>query len=228
MPRRLRETAGGIVYHVLNRAVGRMTLFEKEADYLAFEQVLEETCERMEIRILSYCVMPNHWHLLLWPREDGELSQVMRWLTVTHTQRWHAHYHTSGTGPVYQGRFKSFPVESDGHFLTVARYVERNALRANLVKRAQDWRWSSLRRRLERDKSVSRMLSEWPVPRPSDWTRRVNRPLTEGELESLRRSVRRGRPYGSDDWTQRMAKRLRLESTLRPPGRPRKPRDDDT
>jgi len=228
MPRRLRETAGGIVYHVLNRAVGRMTLFEKEADYLAFERVLEETWERTEIRILSYCVMPNHWHLLLWPREDGELSQVMRWLTVTHTQRWHAHYHTSGTGPVYQGRFKSFPVESDGHFLTVARYVERNALRANLVKRAQDWRWSSLRRRLERDKSVSRMLSEWPVPRPPDWTRRVNRPLTDGELESLRRSVRRGRPYGSDDWTQRMAKRLRLESTLRPPGRPRKPRDDDT
>jgi len=216
------------VYHVLNRAVGRMTLFEKEADCLAFEQVLEETWERTEIRILSYCVMPNHWHLLLWPREDGELSQVMRWLTVTHTQRWHAHYHTSGTGPVYQGRFKSFPVESDGHFLTVARYVERNALRANLVKRAQDWRWSSLWRRLERDKSVSRMLSEWPVARPSDWTRRVNRPLTDGELESLRRSVRRGRPYGRDDWTQRMAKRLRLESTLRPPGRPRKPRDDDT
>ena len=216
------------MYHVLNRAVGRMTLFEKEADYLAFERVLEETWERTEIRILSYCVMPNHWHLLLWPREDGELSQVMRWLTVTHTQRWHAHYHTSGTGPLYQGRFKSFPVESDGHFLTVARYVERNALRANLVKRAQEWRWSSLWRRLRRDESVSRILSEWPVPRPTAWTRRVNRPLTDGELESLRRSVRRGRPYGSEDWTQRMAQRLRLESTLRRPGRPRKPRDDDT
>ena len=199
-----------------------MKLFEKEADYIAFEKVLEETWERTGIRILSYCVMPNHWHLLLWPREDGELSEVMRWLTVTHTQRWHAHYHTSGTGPLYQGRFKSFPVESDEHFLTVARYVERNALRANLVERAQDWRWSSLWRRRARDKSLGKLLTEWPVPRPSDWTRRVNRPLTEGELDSLRRSVRRGRPFGSENWVQSIAKQLCLESTLRPPGRPLK------
>ena len=130
MPKRLREASGGVIYHVLNRAVGRMKLFEKERDYLAFEKVLAETYERTAIRILAYCVMPNHWHLLLWPREDGELSEVMRWLTVTHTQRWHSHFHTAGTGPVYQGRFKSFPVQSDEHFLTVARYVERNALRA--------------------------------------------------------------------------------------------------
>ena len=192
MPRRHREASGGIVYHVLNRAVGRMKLFETDSDYVAFERVLTETWERTGVRILCYCVMPNHWHLILWPREDGELSEVMRWLTVTHTQRWHAHYHTSGTGPIYQGRFKSFPVESDEHFLTVARYVERNALRANLVERAQDWSWSSFWRRRQRDKSVAKLLSEWPIPRPSDWTRRVNRPLTPGELKSVRHCVRRG------------------------------------
>jgi putative transposase len=88
--------------------------------------------------------MPNHWHLLLWPRRDGELSEILRWITVTHTQRWHAHHRTAGTGPVYQGRFKSFPVQTDAHFLTVARYVERNALRAKLVPRAEDWQWSSI------------------------------------------------------------------------------------
>lgn len=199
-----------------------MTIFRKNADYIAFEQVLEETWERTGIRILSYCVMPNHWHLLLWPRENGELSEVMRWLAVTHTQRRHAHYHTSGTGPIYQGRFKSFPVESDDHFLTVARYVERNALRGNLVERVQDWQWSSLWRRRQRDKNATKILSAWPVPVPSDWTRRVNSPLTEAELTSLRRSVRRGQPYGNDDWVQQTAKQLRLESTLRPTGRPRK------
>ena len=223
MPRRLRECSGGIVYHVLNRAVGRMKLFEKERDYEAFEKVVEETWERTQTRILSYCVLPTHWHFLIWPREDGELSEVMRWLTVTHTQRWHAHYHTAGTGPVYQGRFKSFPVESDEHFLTVARYVERNALRAKLVERAQDWRWSSLWRRRQRDKSARRMLASWPVARPSDWTRRVNRPLTASELDAVHGSVRRGRPFGSEVWVQQIAKQLRLESTLRPPGRPRKP-----
>jgi hypothetical protein len=88
------------------------------------------------MRLLAYCLMPNHFHLLVWPRADGDLSQFLRWLTVTHTQRWHAHHRTAGTGHLYQGRFKSFPVQSDEHFLTVCRYVERNALRANLVGRA--------------------------------------------------------------------------------------------
>jgi putative transposase len=222
MPRRLREATGGIVYHVLNRAVGRMRLFEKEEDYAAFEHVLEETYERTKMRLLSYCVMPNHWHLLIWPREDGELSEVMRWLTVTHTQRWHAHYHSSGTGPIYQGRFKSFPVESDEHFITVARYVERNALRVELVERAQDWRWSSLWRRCQRDKSLSAILSDWPVPRLGDWTRRVNRALTSQELERVRTSVRRRRPFGDDAWTAKMTANLGLESTRRRRGPPRK------
>jgi putative transposase len=160
--------------------------------------------------------------MLIWPREDGELSEVMRWLTVTHRQRWHAHYHTSGTGPVYQGRFKSFPVQSDEHFITLARHVERNALRAKLVERAQDWRWSSIWRRCQRDKSLSGILSDWPIVRPSDWTRRVNRALTSNELEAVRSSVRRGRPFGDETWTKITAKQLGLESTLRPRGRPRK------
>jgi putative transposase len=221
MPRRLRDATGGLVYHVLNRATGRRTLFAKDEDYAAFERVLEELFERTKLRILSYSVMPNHWHLLVWPREDGELSEAMRWLTVTHAQRWHAQRHSAGTGPVYQGRFKSFPIESDEHFLTAARYVERNALRANLVDRAQDWRWSSLWRRLQKDKSLAKYLSAWPIERPRNWVRRVNQPLTEQELEALRRCVRRGQPFGGERWTERIAKKLGLESTLRPRGRPR-------
>jgi putative transposase len=222
MPRRPRKSTGGIVYHVLNRAVGKLRLFEQDDDYAAFERVLEEACERSLTRLLSFCLMPNHWHLLIWPREDGELSEMMRWLTVTHTQRWHAHYHSSGTGPIYQGRFKSFPVQSDEHFITVARYVERNALQANLVERAQDWRWSSMWRRRQADKALAGILSEWPVSRPSDWTRRVNRPMTEKERAAVRKSIQRGRPFGDECWTKEMARELSLESTLRPRGRPRK------
>lgn len=119
MPRRPRLAAGDLAYHVLNRRVGRLPLFEKPVDYAAFEKVLAEAQAQTGIRIAAYCLMPNHWHLLLWPRQDGELSEVLRWITVTHTQRWHAYHHTAGTGPVYQGRFKSFPVQTDAHFLTV-------------------------------------------------------------------------------------------------------------
>jgi putative transposase len=130
MPRRPRFASAGYVFHVLNRAAGRRRIFENDADYAAFERVLHTAGERVPMRLLAYCVMPNHWHLVLWPRGDDDLSEYMRCLTVTHTQRWHLAHGTSGTGPLYQGRFKSFPVEADEHFYRVCRYVERNALPA--------------------------------------------------------------------------------------------------
>src|SRR3984957_4727001 len=140
MPRQARSAPGGLVYHAMNRGNGRQRLFHKEADYLAFEKVMLQAIARTPTRLLGWCLMPNHWHLILWPKEDGELSAFVRWLTLTHTQRWHAHRHSAGRGHVYQGRFKSFPIEKDEHLLTVLRYVERNALRARMVERAEDWR----------------------------------------------------------------------------------------
>ena len=221
MPRRPRAATGGLVYHVLNRRVGRLSLFEKAADYAAFEKILEQASAWTQTRIVAYCLMPNHWHLVLWPRHDGELSEVLRWITVTHTQRWHAHRQSAGTGPVYQGRFKSFPVQTDEHFLAVVRYVERNALRAQLVVRAEEWQWASLWRRAQGTPKLLTFLSEWPVQRPRNWVARVNQPETAAELEILRCSVQRGRPFGDDPWVERVAKRLGLESALRPRGRPK-------
>jgi len=201
-----------------------MTLFEKDEDYAAFEQVLQQAFEREPLRILGYCVMPNHWHMVVWPRRgaDTQVSEFLRWLTVTHTQRWHAHHHTSGTGHVYQGRFKSFPVQSGEHLLTVLRYVERNPVRAGLVRRAAARRWSSAWRMSHGDDDAQDLLADWPVARPADWPELVDRPETEAELQSLRRSVRRGEPYGSESWTNRIIQRLGLEWTIRPRGRPRK------
>ena len=147
MPRIARAAPGGYVYHALNRAVARLPLFKKEADFAAFERVLEEAQERHPTRIVAYCLMPNHWHFVLWPREDGEVTAFLRWLTHTHTMRWHAHHHTVGTGHLYQGRFKSFPLQTDDHYYAVLRYVERNPVRAGLVRRAEQWRWSSAWRR---------------------------------------------------------------------------------
>src|SRR3974377_1539438 len=147
MPRTARCAPGGLVYHALNRAVARLPLFEKEGDYEAFERVMAEAMEKHPTRVLAYCLLPNHWHFVIWPREDAELTDFLRWLTHTHTMRWHAHQKTGGTGHLYQGRFKSFPVQTDEHFYTLMRYVERNALGAKLVKRAAQWRGSSVWRR---------------------------------------------------------------------------------
>jgi putative transposase len=114
MARTLRYAPGGFVYHVLNRAVARLPLFQKDGDYQAFERVLAEALQRLPMRLLAFCLMPNHWHLVCWPRNDGHLSEFVRWLSVTHSMRWHAHYHTGGTGHIYQNRFKSFPIEGGG------------------------------------------------------------------------------------------------------------------
>jgi len=211
---------GGFVFHVLNRAVGRDTLFAKPGDYAAFEKVLRQAADVVSMRLLAYVAMPNHWHLVCWPEGDDDLSEYLRWVTVTHTQRWHACHHTSGTGPLYQGRFKSFPVQADEHFLTVCRYAERNPLRANLVDRAEKWRWSSLWHRVHQTEVP--WLSEWPVAVPNHWVELVNETETEAELEALRRSVKRGAPFGQTVWTQETAKRLGLQSTLRRRGRPRR------
>ncbi|MCE9525031.1 MAG: transposase [Planctomycetales bacterium] len=223
MGRPLRASEGGWVYHVLNRANARLPIFDKPEDYDAFERILTEGVERYEMRLLAYCLMPNHWHLLVWPQGDGDLSRFMGWVTLTHTQRWHAHRGSAGTGHVYQGRFKSFPVQEDEHFYSVGRYVERNALRAKLVKRAEDWRWGSLWRMTQGDRDARALISAWPLPRPRRWLEWVNEPQTDTELAAVRHAIQRGSPYGDEAWADKSVRKLGLETTLRPRGRPRKP-----
>jgi putative transposase len=212
-----------MIFHVLNRANARARIFHKEQDYAAFERVMQQTLEKKPMRILGYLIMPNHWHLVLWPQRDGELAAFMQRLTVAHVRRWHLHRKSVGCGHLYQGTYKSFPVESDEHLLTLLCYVERNALRAGLVERAEDWRWSSLWRwrhpELAEDVPA---LTNWPVERPRQWLAQVNRAPAEAELEALRMAVVRGQPFGSERWQKDTAKRLGLESTFRPRGRPRK------
>lgn len=222
MPRARRVTPGGIVYHVLNRGVGRSRLFFKDADYRAFEQIMVETLESCPMRICSYVLMPNHWHLLLWPKEDGELAAFMQRLTITHVTRWQRHRGRVGDGHLYQGRYKSFPVENDEYFYQAARYIERNAVRASLVEEADQWQWSSLWRYYHGTVDEKSLLAPWPVDRPRQWRRHVQRPLTDAELDAVRRCVVRGCPLGGDLWTERIVNRLGLEFTLRKRGRPKK------
>jgi putative transposase len=221
MPRTARAIEAGLIYHALNRGNGRLRLFHKRADYLAFERVLAEGLERYPVQLLTYCIMPNHWHLVVRPQTNEALGKWLGWVGVTHVRRHHEHYHSRGGGHLYQGRFKSFPVSSDDHFLTLCRYVEANAVRAKLVPRAEEWQWSGLWRR-QHPEGDPLPLTEWPVIRPTDWSRRVNRNLREEALSQLRECVTRGRPLGDPAWVQATAKRLHLEFTLRGPGRPRK------
>ena len=220
MPRGPRADEAGRLYHALNRGNLRAGIFKKEADFAAFERILHEGLEIHEIELYAYQLMHNHYHLVLRPLVDGEMSRFMAWIGGTHTKRYHAYYQTGGMGHVYQQRYKSFPVQDDEHFFVVCRYVERNALRANLVKRAEDWRWGSLWRWLQKPEPEPRLLSSWPLPRLPGWTARVNESLTKQELDAVRLSAQRGKPMGDEAWVESIARRLSLESTMRPRGRP--------
>jgi putative transposase len=220
MPRKARNPVGDVIYHVLNRANARQTIFQTRGDYEAFERVVEEAREQVSTRILDYCVMPNHWHLVLWPEFDKDLSRFVSWLSMTHTQRWHSAHDTTGMGHLYQGRFKDFPIESDQHYLTVCRYVERNPVRAGLVRRAEDWPYSGLYRRTKGDASARALLNEGPVDWPSNWLDIVNEPQPEREEEMLRECAQRGRPFGSDYWVNHAVERFGRRQTLRLRGRP--------
>lgn len=214
----------GQVVHVLNRGNCRMNLFDKDGDFAAFLALLELARQRFpSVRVLAYCLMHNHWHLVLWPRRGADLSRFIGWLCSTHVRRWRTHRGNVGLGHLYQGRFKSFVVQPDDlHLLTLLRYVEANPLRARMVRRGQDWPWSSLGTGV----GVRVQMCAWPVDRPRDWTATVNERLPEATLEQVRTSVRRDRPMGSEAWTRRIAKRLGAESTLRDPWRPRKRKGD--
>ncbi len=220
MPRTARASVGGLCYHVLNRGNGQAEVFHKQDDYAAFLKLLAQASERVPMRLLAYCLMPNHFHLVVWTLEDGDLGRWMQWLMTSHVRRYHRHYRTSGH--VWQGRFKAFPIEESEHLLTVLRYVERNPVRAKKlgVAKAQDWPWSSIG---SPPSDVERPpLDPGPVPRDSNWLSWVNAPLTAAERAALRESVQRGRPFGEPSWQAATAERLGLEASLRPRGRPRK------
>jgi putative transposase len=203
MPRTARIAPGGGIYHVLNRGVGKMKLFRGRRDYEAFQRCLLQAVELVPMRVLGYCVMSNHWHLVLWPREDGDLARFMLRLTLSHARRWLIHRGEVGTGHVYQGRYKSFVVQDDDHLATLCRYVERNPLRANLVNSCVDWPWSSAGQSAISDQ-LRIPITKLPIPRRKDWVAWVDQPQTSAEEAALLRCLKESRPYGSDRWLEKI------------------------
>jgi putative transposase len=265
MPRPPRVTRADGCYHVINRGNGRANVFHKDADFAAFTRILSLACERHSMRLLAWCLMHNHFHLVLWPTRHGDVSRWMQWVTTCHVRRYHRHY--KGSGHVWQGRYKCFPIEPGPHLMTVLRYVERNSVRAGLTRRAEEWPWSSAREKgsgsgasaqvpdpfsastprgvdaaaapngsgtaksrsqtplADPYDAPARPLGDWlahgPFPRPEPWLRFVNREEEANELARLRECVNRGSPFGDDAWRENAARKLGLEATIRPRGRPK-------
>ena len=218
MPRRKRVSPDGFVQHVLNRGDHRETLFHKPGDFHAFLLALAETACRIPMRILAYCIMRNHFHLLLWPYRGVDLPDFMHRLMCIHIGRYLRHYPPPSPGHIYQGRYTNSIVETGTSVLAVARYVEANALNAQIVKRADDYQWSSASPLALDDERP--ILAEWPIQKPSNWLTLLNLRTPIQELTRIQRSVARGAPYGSQAWVDRMVDLYDLEHTVRRCGRP--------
>ncbi len=222
MPRTSRVAVGGEVYHVINRANGRMTIFTTKEDYQLFEQLLLDTKELLGTHILAYTIMPNHFHLVLRPEKDGDLSLFMGRLTNAHTRKVHAITNTNGSGHLYQGRYKSFLVESNEYLLTLIKYVERNPVRAKLVQKCEDWQWGSAYRRIKGTPKENKLLDTLPTEVPVRYSSWINTTEEKKVIESIRRSVIKGTPYGGETWIEKMVTNHKLQSSLRSSGRPKK------
>lgn len=220
MPRPKRLDNAGQIYHVLNRANARLKIFDQQIDYVEYLQTLSKGLKKFKVDVYVFIVMPNHWHIICSPQVDGELSKLMHWVTMTHTQRWHSRKGTRGSGHFYQGRFKSFLIQDDGHFLQVCRYVERNALRAGLVNKAENWKWSSLFQR--RNNAGIVQLSKWPIDIPRNYLNYLNESQSENELVNIRKSVNKQKPFGDNNWLLEVISKYGLQSTVRDGGRPKR------
>ena len=197
MPRTARGLVDGGVYHILNRGNGRQKVFHKDKDYAAFLDLIAQMLKRYDVDLYAYCVMPNHYHLVVKAVKAEDLSDGMRWFATTHVRRYHKHYKTSGH--LWQGRYKSFAVEDDDHFLTLLRYVEGNPVRAGLVISSVNWVWSSHQERskgfgspenvedgLSSGSKGKVLLTSLPIEIPNDWTAYVDTPLSDTELEKIK------------------------------------------
>jgi len=220
MPRLARVAVGGQIYHVLNRAAGRRKLFSSSADYAAFQRCLADAATSVPgCRVLGYAIMPDHFHLILWPKKTGELSAFMRKTSLPHAVRWNSSHKTIGQGPIYQGRFKSFIV-AESHLPKLLHYVLRNPVRSKLAKTPGAWPWTSATTAPAKGAHPV-TLAKPPSPLPATFKKTLDSAESPEDLTAIRKSVVRGSPFGTDEFVKKTAGKLGLQSTLRARGRPR-------
>ena len=211
MPRRRMAGCGGFVFHAMNRSAKQLTLFDGAADYQLFFQVLKEAQHKCPIRLLEYCLMPNHFHLLLWPEADKQLSSYMRWVAGVHAQRWRRSRGTIGKGAVYQGRFKWVAVQDARHYGIARRYIWQNPVRARLVEQPQQWPWSSASDILL---PVRPHLADGPLLDEQSRAAAIAQTLPTADEAEMRDALRRNQPFGTPSWSHTLALRSWLIDVL--------------
>ena len=191
------------VLHLVNRGNDRKQLFGAAREYEDFLNLVADVKERCPMRLLGYCVMPNHWHMVVWPETGQSVSAFCHRLCTTHAVRHRRESGTIGFGHLYQHRYHSFAIESERQYYAVMRYVEANAARSGLVALAEHWRWSSLAERCGPNRGL---LAPGPLELPKGWAALVNEHLPPDVLAQTRARFHRTRPEDMRLLTPRYAR----------------------
>ena len=203
MARPRRFTPPHSVLHLVNRGNDRKQLFGGAREYEDFLNLVAAVKVRCPMRLLAYCLMPNHWHMVVWPEPGQSVAAFCHRLCTIHAIRHRRETGTVGFGHLYQHRYHSFAIESERQYYAVMRYVEANAARSGLVALAEHWRWSNLAERCGPDRGL---LAPGPLDLPKGWAALVNESLPPDVLAETRARLHRTRPYDLRLLTPRYAR----------------------
>ncbi len=226
MGRAPRITEGGFVYYVVCRGLDGLVLFNSKAECETFEGILRESVMKWEPRVLAFALHASEWHILAMPRKDGDLSRWIAWVTSVHSMRNKSLRAGTASNGLYERRFRSFPVQDNERLIDAILWIESGFTVAEAAE-GEDASKTGAHGMIQSSYST-RILTvsrDWislpPVALPADWSERVLQGLNRGSAEQIVNSIDRGAPYGDAAWVTKMATRFKLESTLRPRGRPR-------
>lgn len=183
MPRTARKLADRAYYHIINRGNNKQTIFRTRLDFLVFLALLKEAKRRYPLSLLGFCLMPNHFHLVIYAREAEHVRAFIHWAMTCFAHYYHEKNKTSGH--LWQGRFKSFLIEQEEYLIIALRYVENNPVRAGMVRSSRDWEWSSIKHHCLR--SYDEFIDPPPFTVPNDWPDLVDMPLTLKEFEAIKK-----------------------------------------
>jgi len=219
MPRIARAVAVGFPHHIIQRGNNKEKVFFEEEDRQKYLELLKKYSDKWECPILAYCLMNNHVHLLARPKREESLYKMMQGITLCYTQHINRKYEK--TGRLWESRYHSCIVDREHYLWAVARYIEQNPKRAKIVKKEEEYPYSSARAHIEgrRDDILGEKL--FNDNQRKDYIAFIRESITEEEIQRLKYSTRTGRPFGREEFIKRMEKKLNKRFILQRPGRPK-------
>ena len=221
MPRISRVVAIGYPHHITQRGNYRQEIFFDNGDRQKYLSLLQAESTRYKLKLLAYCLMANHVHFIVVPERKDSMGNVFKYASMKYSQYFNKKI--GNKGHLFQGRYFS-SIMDERHMMVCARYIERNPVRAEIVKDACDWNWSSAKEHcgLKEDSFGVNQLFQYMGDDYGKWKDFIAESDNLEDIIEIRKQTKKGRPLGETNFVKRLEKKLNRSLILRPRGRPKK------